>query len=187
MDELKHFIQSIVHIKDEDLKCILSCFKEIIIKKDKYVLKEKHISTSYYFIKSGGVRIWLNKDGKPITAWLLFENSFFCELASLQSAQPAHFNIQAITDTSLYAIDKNAMENLYAQFSLWERFGRLIWERAFLKVIDGFVSFQTLTAEERYRVVMQQSNLLQKIPLKQLASYLGITPTSLSRIRKNLR
>ncbi len=58
------------------------------------------------------------------------------------------------------------MENLYLQFPLWERFGRLIWERAFLKVIDGFIGFQTLTAEERYIVVMQQSNLLQKISLK---------------------
>ena len=186
MEELWHFIKSMAKIEDKDLECVLLCFTEVTIKKDDYVLREKHISTSYYFIKSGGVRIWFNKDGKFVTAWLLFENSFFSELASLQLAQPAHFNIQDITDTCLYAIDKNTMEHLYGQFPRWERFGRLIWERAFLKVIDGFISFQTLTAEERYHVAMQQSNLLQKIPLKQLASYLGITPASLSRIRKNL-
>lgn len=175
-----------VNIDDKDLECILSYFQEVNVKKDGYALKEKQVSTKYYFIKSGGVRIWFSKHGKPVTAWLLFENSFFSDLASLKLGQPAHFNIQAVADTSLYAIDKNAMEYLYTQFPLWERFGRLYWENAFLKVIDGFIKFQTLTAEERYLVIMQQSDLLQKIPLKQLASYLGITPTSLSRIRRNI-
>ncbi len=186
MDELKHFIQSMVNIEDKDLECILTCFHEVSIKKNGYVLKEKQVSTKYYFIKSGGVRIWFSKNGKPVTAWLLFENSFFSDLASLKLGQPAHFNIQAITNTSLYAIDKSSMEFLYTRFPLWERFGRLYWESAFLKVIDGFINFQTLTAEERYLVILQHSNLLQKIPLKELASYLGITPTSLSRIRRNI-
>jgi hypothetical protein len=64
------------------------------------------------------------------------------------------------------------MDELYARFPQWQCFGRLIWENAFLKVINGIISYQTLTAEERYLAAMQQSNLLQKIPLKQLASFL---------------
>ncbi len=79
------------------------------------------------------------------------------------------------------------MEYLYEKFPQWQRFGRLIWENAFLKVINGIITYQTLTAEERYLAAMQQSNLMQKIPLKQLASFLGMTPTSLSRIRKQIR
>ena len=124
MEELRHFIKSIVDIEDEDLECILLCFEEVSIKRDKYILKEKQTPTKYYFIKSGGVRIWFTKNEKPVTAWLLFENSFFSELASLKLAQPARFNIQAITDTCVYAIDKNSMERLYTQFPLWERFGQ---------------------------------------------------------------
>jgi hypothetical protein len=77
---------------------------------------------------------------------------------------PSRFNIQAITDTTLYAIDKNGMEDLYAQFPQCNVSRRLIWEEAFLKVIDGIISYQTLTAEERYLSAMQQSNLLQKYP-----------------------
>lgn len=185
MDELSRFIRSITTIDDQDLAVILSHFKEITVKKDKYILRKQQLSTNYYFIKSGGVRIWFDKEGKSITAWLIFEDDFFSELSSLKLGKPTKFNIQAIADTTLYAIDKNSMEHLYTQFPQWQRFGRLIWEDAFLKVVDGIVSYQTLTAEERYLSAMRQSDLLQKIPLKQLATYLGITPTSLSRIRKN--
>jgi CRP-like cAMP-binding protein len=152
-----------------------------------YVLKKNQFCTEFYFVKSGGVRIWFQKGDTPITAWLIFENDCFSELSSLKSGNPSQFNIQAITDTTLYAIDKKAMDDLYAQFSQWQCFGRLIWEDAFLKVVNGIISYQTLTAEERYLSAMQQSNLLQKIPLKQLASFLGMTPTSLSRIRKKIR
>lgn len=187
MDELVHFVKSKINIGDQELECILSYFKEIAFKKDKYVLKEQHFSTNYYFVKSGGVRIWFDKGGEPVTAWLIFENDFFAELSGLKSGKPTQFNIQAITDTTLLAIDKNSMEHLYTKFPQWQCFGRLIWENAFLKVINGIISYQTLTTEERYIAAMQQSNLMQKIPLKQLASFLGMTPTSLSRIRKQIR
>lgn len=187
MHELIDFIKSKINIGDQELECIFSYFKEIVFKKDEYVIKEQHYSTNYYFVKSGGVRIWFYKGGEPVTAWLIFENDFFAELSSLKSGKPTQFNIQAITETTLFAIDKNSMEYLYEKFPQWQCFGRLIWENAFLKVINGIISHQTLTAEERYLAAMQQSNLMQKIPLKQLASFLGMTPTSLSRIRKQIR
>ncbi len=186
MDELLHFIRSTISIENEDLEYVLSHFKEISIKRNDYVLKEKQLATNYYFIKSGGVRIWFQKNENPITAWLIFENSFFSELSSLKSGKPTQFNIQAVADTVLFAIEKNSMEHLYERFAVWQCFGRLIWENAFLRVIDGIINHQTLTAEERYLAAMQQSNLIQKIPLKQLASFLGMKPTSLSRIRKKI-
>lgn len=186
MDELSHFIRTMIDINEQDLEYILSHFREISLRKNKYVLKKKQVCTAFYFVKFGGVRIWFEHGENSITAWLIFENDFFSELSSLKTCKPSQFNIQAITDTTLYAIDKNAMEYLYGQFPQWQCFGRLIWENAFLKVIDGIISYQTLTAEQRYLSAMQQSNLLQKIPLKQLASFLGMTPTSLSRIRKKI-
>ncbi len=186
MEELSNFMRSKINISDSDLECILSNFKEITIKKNGFILKRKQFSTNYYFIKSGGVRIWFEKKDKPVTTWMIFENDFFSELSALKSGKPTQFNIQAITNTVLLAIDKNAMEYLYKTIPEWQCFGRLIWENAFLKVIDGIISHQTLSAEERYLAAMQQSKLMDKIPLKQLASFLGMTPTSLSRIRKKI-
>ena len=76
------------------------------------------------------------------------------------------------------------MEELYLQFSVWQEFGRRIWETNFLKLIEGLTSFQTMSAEERYLKAMQESNLIQRVSQKHLASFLGITPTSLSRLEK---
>ncbi|MDQ2718759.1 MAG: cyclic nucleotide-binding domain-containing protein [Bacteroidota bacterium] len=109
MDELVHFIKSKINIDDRDLECILSYFKKISFKRDAYVLREHHYSTNYYFVKPGGVRIWFDKGGEQVTAWLIFENDFFAELSGLKSDNPTQFNIQAITDTTLLAIDKNSM------------------------------------------------------------------------------
>jgi CRP-like cAMP-binding protein len=105
MDELASFIKSKINIDDQDLENILSYFKEVSFKKDAYVLREHHYSTNYYFVKSGGVRIWFDKGGEPVTAWLIFENDFFSELSGLKSGKTTRFNIQAITDTTLLAID----------------------------------------------------------------------------------
>jgi hypothetical protein len=79
------------------------------------------------------------------------------------------------------------MEQLYGQFPQWQQLGRQVWETAFLKVIDGIINFQTLTAEERYLRTLQQVGLRQRISLKDLSSYLGITSTSLSRLRKYIK
>lgn len=187
MKELSDFIKSQINISDSDLETILSNFDEQTIKKDRFLIKRGQVVTSYFFIKSGGLRIYFDKDDKQITGWLAFQNDFFTELNSLKSGQPTQFSIQTIEDTILLSISKTQMDSLYNKFSSWQQFGRQIWEDAFLKVVNGILSYQTLTAEERYLNMMKQSDLLQRVPLKQLASYLGITQTSLSRLRKSIK
>ncbi len=187
MDELGQFLKSQITIPDDDLGVILSNFQERIVLKGRHILMKGQVATVYYFIKSGGLRIYFNKGNKEITGWLAFENEFFTELSSLKSGKPTQFNIHAIETTSLLTTHKDKMDQLYQQFPEWQRFGRLIWETAFLKVINGIISYQTMTAEERYLMVMEQSDLLKRVPLKELSSYLGITQTSLSRLRKNIK
>jgi hypothetical protein len=79
------------------------------------------------------------------------------------------------------------MEQLYKQFPSWQEFGRKIWENNFLKLVEGVIGFQSFTAEERYLSTMQESEFLQRVPLKHLASFLGVTPSSLSRLRKSIK
>jgi CRP-like cAMP-binding protein len=187
MEQLTDFIRSQINIDDKVLEHILSNFKERVIAKDKFALKKGQIATEYFFIQSGGLRIYLDDQDRQVTAWIALENNFFTELSSLNHQTPTRFNIQAIEDTVLLTINKDKMEGLYQQFPEWQQFGRQIWETAFLKIIDGIIAFQTMTAEERYLMTMQGSELLNRIPLKDLASFLGITPTSLSRLRKTIR
>lgn len=79
------------------------------------------------------------------------------------------------------------MEKLYKEFPAWQEFGRITWEAMAVRMIDQIISFQTLSAEERYLEFMAKSELIQRVPVKQIASYLGITPNALSRIRKNIK
>lgn len=187
MNELARYIQSQISISDDDVKMIVSKFSELDIGKGKHLVKKGQVVTSFFFIKKGGLRIYFNKDDKQVTGWLAFENEFFTELNSLKTGKPTYFNIEAIEDTTLLVIDKTQMELLYQTFPLWQQFGRQIWENAFLKVVEAILSYQTMTAEERYLALLQQSDILQRVPLKQLASYLGVTQTSLSRLRKNIK
>lgn len=187
MGQFKDFIKSQINIDDKVLETILSHFKERTIAKEKFVLKKGQIATEYFFIESGGLRLYLDNQDKQITNWIALENDFFTDLSSINCQVPTRFNIQAIEETVLLAIKKDKMEKLYEQFPEWQQFGRKIWERAFMKIIDGIISFQTMSAEGRYLETMQQSEFLNRIPLKDLASFLGITPTSLSRLRKTIK
>ena len=186
MEKLSNFIQSKIHIAEADLQIICSYFQERTLAKNSFLVKKGQLVTAYYFIQSGGIRIYLNHNDREITGWLAFKNDFFTELGSLTTGQPTAFNMQAIEDCQLSYIEKKDMDSLYQRYPAWQQFGRQLWEDAFIKVVNGILAYQTMTAEERYLAIMQQSDLLQKVPLRQLASYLGITPTSLSRLRKKI-
>lgn len=187
MKELYDFIKSQINIDESEIETILSNFKEHRIKKDKFILKHGHFANDYYFIKSGGLRISFDSNDYKRTAWVALENDFFTDLISIRNKVPSKYNIQAIEDTILFTIKSESMERLYQEYPVWQQFGRQVWENAFLKVVDGLLSFQNMNAEERYLTTMQQTELLQRIPLKDLADFLGITPTSLSRLRKNIK
>ncbi len=187
MTKLYDFIKSQINIDESELETILLNFNERKIKKDRFVLKHGHFATDYYFIKSGGLRINFDINNNSKTAWIALENEFFTDLTSIKNKVPSRYNIQAIEDTILFTIKSETMERLYKEYPIWQQFGRQIWENAFLKAIDGLLNFQNMNAEERYLTTMQQTELLQRIPLKDLADFLGITPTSLSRLRKKIK
>ena len=187
MDKLKNHIKSQIQIDDADLEIIISNFKELKIKKDRFALKQGQLVNNYYFVKSGGLRIYFDHNDKQITSWIALENEFFTDLASIKNKSLSKFNFQAIEETVLLTIKADKMEQLYKQFPSWQEFGRKIWENNFLKLVEGVIGFQSFTAEERYLSTMQESEFLQRVPLKHLASFLGVTPSSLSRLRKSIK
>lgn len=187
MKELFNFIHSRIAIKDDDLDIILSKFKEKTVKKGQLILKRGQVASQYFYIKSGGLRFFYGEFEEQLTAWIVFQNEFFTEISSLSTQTPTRFNIEAIEETDLIYIDKSDMDKLYKQFPVWQEFGRIVWEAMAVRKIDKIISFQTLSAEERYLEFMANSELVKRVPVKQIASYLGITPNALSRIRKNIK
>jgi CRP-like cAMP-binding protein len=187
MKEFSDFIQSKITIRESDLDTILGSFKLKQVKKGQLILKRGQIAYQYLYIRSGALRFFFDGPDEQVTAWVVFQNEFFTEISSLSPQKPTRFNIEAIEDTELLYIDKPEMDNLYKQIPAWQEFGRITWEAMAVRMIDQIISFQTLSAEERYLEFLAKSELIQRVPVKQIASYLGITPNALSRIRKNIR
>ncbi len=187
MDKFIAYIKTIISIDDHDLQLVLSRCTERQIPKGKLILKKGQIAIQYFFIAAGGIRFFYEINDQETTSWVMFKNEFFTEISSLYPQKPTRFNIEAIEDTELVVIDKKDMDFLYAHITVWNEFGRKIWESMSVRMIDQIVQFQTLTAEQRYLQFMNDAELMQKVPVKQLAAVLGITPNALSRIRKNIR
>jgi len=181
------FIKKMIGIDETELNMVLSKCRKKTVPKGKLVLKKGQIAGQYFFILSGGLRFFYEGQTAENTTWVVFENEFFTEISSLNPQKPTRFNIIAIEDTELIVIDKKDMDFLYGYIPVWQEFGRKIWEETCVRMIDQILKFQTLTAEERYLEFVSTPEILQKIPVKQLASVLGITPNALSRIRKNIR
>jgi CRP-like cAMP-binding protein len=187
MNKFADFIKSKVAIQDPDLEIILSYFKTKQVKKKQQILKRGQICNQYFYIDSGALRFFFGEFSEQVTAWVVFQDEFFTEISSLSPQKPTRFNIEAIEDTELIYIDKPEMEILYSRFPAWQEFGRITWEAMSVRMIDQIINFQTLSAEERYLQFLAKSELVQRVPVNQIASYLGITPNALSRIRKNIK
>lgn len=185
--ELFNFFDSIHIISAEaksDLKQIVSAYN--------YATNEiiQNIGGScktIYFIKSGGARIFYYKDGNDITEHFAFENDLIVRAESLFTAKPTIKGIQAIDDTCILGINAEALFSLYDKHHDIERLFRLIFESEYVNTIKRIESFQFKSAKERYIELLENTNYVQKIPLKYIATYLGITQVSLSRIRADLK
>ncbi len=187
MESLKKYIRSKIDVNAIDLKQILKAYDSKVFKKDQTIVRAGQYVTKYYFIAKGGIRIVIDTPEKEVTAWLIFENNFFSDLESLRTGQVSKARIVALDETEILSIDAKMMHQFYTDFPEWQKFGRLIMEDAFLNVVESLISFQIMDAETRYLNMLKKSDVINRVPLKQLASYLGITPNSLSRIRKNIR
>ncbi|MCC8410769.1 Crp/Fnr family transcriptional regulator [Mucilaginibacter sp. UR6-1] len=186
MLELKNHISSVVRISSDGLQEVLGCFKPVYLKKGQLLLKKGQVSTFYYYLKSGALRFYYPKEIE-LTAWIVQSGEFFAEISSLSCDAPTRFNIEAIEEAELYCISKCNMEDLYKKLPEWQEFGRKTWEAMAVRMIDEIIRFQTMSVEERYLEFLNKPGFMQLVSVKQLASYLGITPNALSRIRKNIR
>ncbi len=184
MQQLQAYIKSIHPVSAEALNALASICKDVSFKKNTDVQPIGHTCRSIYFIKKGALRIYYFKDGIDVTESFEFENAIVARAESLFSGKPSRKAIQAIEDTELIAISSPALFKLYDDYPQLERLFRKLFEEAYVKTVNRLESLQFHTAEERYQNLLNDHpDVLKRVPLKFIASYLGITPVSLSRIR----
>jgi CRP-like cAMP-binding protein len=156
----------------------------VSIKKNKDLQPIGHTCKTIYFIKKGIARIYYFKDGIDITESFFFENSIIARVESLFTGKPSRKAIQILEDAEIIAINANKLFKLYDSFPEIERLFRKIFEAAYVETVNRIEGIQFHTAEERYNALLSEApNVLMRVPLKYVASYLGITQVSLSRIR----
>lgn len=185
--ELNTFIKSIVDLNEKELLTISSCFTPRSIKKGKYLLKAGEVCKDLVFVKTGCIRMFYLSGEIEISAWFSLKNSIAMEIQSFISQTPSICYLQAIEDTEIYSLSKTKLENLYNKEPKTQELMRKIWEGALVLTIPRFSSLQNDSAEKRYLDLLKNPELMSQIPQKYLASFIGVTPTSLSRIRKKMK
>jgi CRP-like cAMP-binding protein len=148
------------------------------------LLNEGEISTHAHVIKKGCLREWFNKDGKGITFQFFFEGQAVASIDSFLNNQPSLYTIESIEPSIIYSISKDKIEEIYQLFPEFkERFQELMYHR-FRNYANLFLSRIKDSPKERYEDLIQNHpQIIKRVPQHYIASYLGITPTSLSRIR----
>lgn len=185
MSYLKEFINKYCRLEEEDLATVLSKFQDIAVKKGRHVLRPGQICSQFYFVKNGTLRIYLNdSNNREITAWLALEKTFAIDSLSFYTQTPSQFYIHAISDSTLAVISFQDLEGLYQKIPHFQQFGRKLAEELAMDAVLRAVSFQKETAEKRYEQIVRKPEYMQNVLLKHLASFLGLTDSSLSRLRR---
>ncbi len=182
---MRNFAMHITLDREESAK-VQAALQYKAIKKNEVLLRSGEICRSIYFVDKGCVRIF-NTDDKGDDHIISFcpENWWAADIAGFASQSPAFYAMNALEDTELYGIEYSALEQLYVEVPKLERFFRILTQNGFHLYQLRITGNLSKTAEERYSQFQRQyPGLEQRISQKHIASYLGITPVFLSRIRK---
>lgn len=173
-------------ITEEQFRTIEKLLVKRFVKKRKSLLTEGDISRYMYFVEKGCLRSYtVDKEGVEHVIQLVLEEHWVGDLYSFITQSQGTVNIEAIEDTEVFLLSYQDLEKLYDEIPALEKFFRKLFQRAYVTLQQRLNSVQSISAEERYRELIElRPQLLKRVPLIYIASYLGITPESLSRIRK---
>lgn len=185
MQELDQYIQNYFGIPQDQLKTIRELFKPEMLQKGEFHTGRGSYHSNLSFVKSGYLRIYETKGDKEITQWISSPSEFVTDLGTLIFDNPARRNIQAITDCELFTISREDYRNIGNLIPKWHELEKLFISKCFMILEDRVFNFISMTAEERYeQLFAYKSDIFNQVPLQYLASMLGMTPETLSRIRK---
>jgi len=188
MNNLKKILNNLVQLSAVEW----NNFKEKIVtqeyKSNTTIIKEGNIANSIYFIEKGLLRTYYLQNGKEINTYFACDGQFITSYASFIIQTPALENLETIENSIVHTISFTTLTELYRIDSKFEKLGRMLAEKNYLCVIDRTRKMQTLTAKQKYLDFIEtyHKKIVQSVPQHQIASYLGIAPETLSRIRKQI-
>jgi len=175
------------NISEQEWELFSSKLKRAEFPKKHLILKTGQVEGHLSFIESGIVRYFIPKLENDLTFTFAFNNNFVSAYDSFITRSPSPYQIEALTKTTLWRLTFDDLQTIYQETEIGNLIGRKASEDLYLKKVKRELSLLNETAEQRYQnLFTEQPHLLQQIPLKYIASYIGVTPQALSRIRKRI-
>ncbi len=180
-------IKQISNFSDKELGIILTRFEMKNIKKKTNLLKAGDTAKEVYFIVKGCLRLFYEKEGEDISAYFFTEGMFAGAYDSFTAQQPSRHFIESLEDCQLLSINYKGLQELFIEFPKMNELVRKVVEERFISLHQLFTSHILDSPEEGYLYLLEnRPDLLYRIPQHQIATFLGITPVSLSRIRNRI-
>lgn len=184
MEALKNYFNKLFPLTEAAWQDFEQCLVKETVAKKAHILEEGQKCDFIAFVGEGICRFYYVKEGEEKITAFFFSGDFVTNYRSFLTGQPSEHYIECMQQSVIYKVFKKDLLQLYDQHQCLERLGRLIAENLYLTVTKRLDSFLYATPEERYQELLQRnSKLLQEVPQYMLASYLGVKPETLSRIR----
>ena len=184
-DKLIRSLSLITPLSAELQKAFSNYISEDSYPKKHLLLKEGQVAKRIYFIKEGFARaFYFTKNAKECTSWFMGQGDLMISVYSFFTQQPAVENIELLEDSVIQSMTWQQLQAIYADFKDFNYVGRILTEKYYIQSEERAILLRTLTAKERYeRLLNSHPNIFQKAALGQIASYLGISQETLSRVR----
>lgn len=187
MDQIRNYFEETIKMSDHDWGVFSSKLKRVEYKKRTTLLAVGEVERHLNFIETGSIRMFIPKEENDLTFAFCFRGQFMSAYDSFITQSPSYYRTETITDTVLWRITFDDLQDIYKTTDCGQIIGRKTAENLFLIKVKREQSLLNESAEERYlKLFTEQPHLIKEIPLKFLASYIGITPQALSRIRKRI-
>ncbi|MAC96264.1 MAG: CarD family transcriptional regulator [Flavobacteriales bacterium] len=187
MEAIRKKLNAFTEQSNEDWKYFSSKFQLSSYPKKSSLLKVGQVEKKLSFLEKGILRLYVPKVDNDITLGFVFPRDFVSAYDSFLTQTPSHYQVEALTDARLWQITYEDLQKVYANTKIGNEMGRKSAENLYLIKTKRELALLTKTAEERYQdLFSERPELIQHIPLKYVASYIGVTPQALSRIRKRI-
>lgn len=186
-NDIVKLISRFLILNEEESKAFTECIPVKMFKKGTMLLKEGQISRDSYFVIQGCVRKYYIIDGEERTTEFYVEDESVASLQSYKNKTPAYHYFECVEDCKLAVLNYDKEQELFKRVPKYETLCRMSMENDFGEQQESLSKFMTSNPEERYKNLLEtRPDLLQRVPQYHLASYLGVKPESLSRIRKRI-
>lgn len=184
MNELLSYLNTIHPLSQNVKDYLLENLKRIEVPKKKFILRQGRICYNIYFVQEGLLRCFYIKNDKEINSWFMKEGDVIVSVVSFFDQTPGYENIQVLEDCVLYYIDYNELQYLYNNYPEFNFVGRALIEKYYKLSEQRLYSLRMQKASEKYQFMISNlPHIIQRVPSKYIASYLGLTEETLSRIR----